>query len=487
MNKLSLDVFYSSIFAFLAVVFNFWLIKEAEFVLSAVLLSVFLLIRRVAPTFSNLSQLGCSQALIRFSSINKDDKEKVKIYFFISVALWFLSLSVLFLTYVFFKDAVGKLLLPEVKNANTYLYFTFIYIAVLHLSYLILPYFLNLRRILLYNIINILNASVIMIIVFYFIRDKGNLIAVLEMALYTMCVLQICCLVYIIFKLQLYRLPPKTALKKEGRLFLLYGLPRSIMTFLDMFLITIGSLLIKNDKEIIGSFLIAITLSRVILIVLQPLSLLSSIIVGHSADENKHKKTLNLMFGGILYSSIVVIIILYNWIEILISYWLNKPETIADVVIIFKILVFGLIPYCIFQGLKGIIEIRFFKPLNLFSMGVGLVIHVVLYFVLIQFYNGLIGLSISLMLAFVVMGAMSLYWCRNEFNALKYFKFIQLLLISGVLFVVNYYINKYYPYLIGLIVSVLITGIGFLCFVFLSKSEFINDVLKTFNFKKNEK
>jgi len=483
MNKLSLDVFYSSIFAFLAVIFNFWLIKEAELVFSAILLSIFLLIRRIAPTFSNLSQLGCSQALIRFSSINKDDKEKLKIYFFISVTLWFLSLSVLFITYIFFKDAVCKLLLPEVKNANTYLYFTFIYIAVLHLSYLILPYFLNLRRILLYNIINILNASVIMIVVFYFIKDKGNLIAMLEMALYTMSVLQIGCLIYIIFKLQLYKPPKKKALKKEGKQFLLYGLPRSVMTFLDMFLITIGSLLIKNDKEIIGSFLIAITLSRVILIVLQPLSLLSSVIVGHSANENKHKKTLNLMFGGILYSSIVVIIILYNWIEVLISYWLTKPETIKDVVIIFKILVFGLIPYCIFQGLKGIIEIRFFKPLNLFSLIVGLIIHVLIYFVLIQFYTNLIALSISLMFAFIVMGGMSLYWCRNEFNTLKYFKFIQLVLMSGVLFVVNYYINNYYPNLLGLIISTIITGIGFLGFVFLSKSEFINDVLKTFNLK----
>ncbi|WP_299883678.1 hypothetical protein [uncultured Lacinutrix sp.] len=484
MNKLSLDVFFSSFFAFLAVAFNFWLIKEAELVFSAVLLSVFLLIRRIAPTFSNLSQLGCSQALIRFSSINKDDKEKVKIYFFISIMLWLLSVSVLCLVYLFFKDTISKLLLPEIKNANEYLYFTFIYIAVLHLSYLILPYFLNLRRILLYNIISVLNASVILLIVFYLIKDKGNLITILKTALYIMGVLQISCLVYIIFKLQLYKLPSKLAVKKEGSQFMLYGLPRSVMTFLDMFLLTIGSLLIKNDKEIVGSFLIAITLSRVILIVLQPLSLLSSIIVGHSKDDDKHKKTLNLMFGGILYSSVIVIILLYNWIETLISYWLTKPETIADVVIIFRILVFGLIPYCMFQGLKGIIEIRFFKPLNLFSLIIGLIVHVIAYFILNQFYSILIALSASLMFAFIVMGLMSLYWCRKEFNSLKYFKFTYLVLISVILFIINYYINKVYPDFIGLIVSTLITGIGFLGFVFLSKSEFTNDVFKTFKLRK---
>lgn len=484
MNKLSLDVLFSSLFAFLAVIFNFWLIKEAELVFSAALLSIFLLIRRLAPTFSNLSQLGCSQALIRFSSINKDDKEKIKTYFFISIILWLISLCVLFIIYLFFRDTISRLLLPKVEDANTYLLFTFIYIAILHLSYLILPYFLNLRRILLYNIISVLNASVIMLLVFYFIKDKSNLITVLKTALFLMCILQASCLTYIIIKLKLYKWPIKGMMKKEGKQFLRYGLPRSAMTFLDMFLLTIGSLLIKNDDQIVGSFLIAITLSRVILIVLQPLSLLSSIIVGHSKDDDKHKKTLNLMFGGILYSSVIVIIILYNWIEILISYWLTKPETISDVVIVFRILVFGLIPYCMFQGLKGIIEIRFFRPLNLFSMIIGLVVHVIIYFILNQFYTILIALSVSLMLAFIVMGLMSLYWSRKELNSLKYFKFTHLLLVSVILFVINYYINKFYPDVIGLIISILITGTGFLGFVFLSKSKFTNDVLKTFNLKK---
>ena len=78
MNKLSKDLFFSTGFALLNVVLNFWLIKEAEYLLSALALSVFLVMRRVVPTFANLSQLGTSQALIRYASINKDHPRKIK-------------------------------------------------------------------------------------------------------------------------------------------------------------------------------------------------------------------------------------------------------------------------------------------------------------------------------------------------------------------------------------------------------------------------
>ncbi len=483
MNKISLDVIVSTLFAVLAVLFNFWLIKEAEFYLSTALLGTFMLIRRLAPTFSNLSQLGCSQALIRFTSLNKDDAPKIKTYFFISFGFWAIGAVVLWLFYTFFSEAIGALLLPNIENRDDYLALTFVYISILHLSYLILPYFLNLRRILLYNMINVLNASLILLAVFLVMGKAENLFEILRISLTLMAVFQLLLLGYIIIGLRLYRPPTKELLIKEGRSFFKYGLPRSAMTFLELFMLTVGSLLVKEDHKMVGSFLIAITLARVVLIILQPISLLSSVIVGHNNDTDKPKKTLNLLFGGIIYSSVFVIIIMYNWIDVLIRFWLTNETIIVDVVYIFKIVVFGLIPYCIFQGLKGFIEIRFFKPLNLFSIAMATLIHIVFFFILKQFYDPLLALSISLMMAFVIMGALSFYWCRKDLNSHNYFKFTYLLAISIVLFIVNYYINSYLLNIIGLIAAVLITGLGFLVFLVYGKSEFVKDTLGTFKFK----
>ncbi|MFK7813237.1 MAG: hypothetical protein AB8B59_12125 [Maribacter sp.] len=483
MNKISLDVLFSSLFAVLAVLFNFWLIKEAEFYLSAALLGTFMLIRRLAPTFSNLSQLGCSQSLIRFTSLNKDDTEKIKSYFFISITLWFVSAVILVFLYTFFSETIGKLLLPDVSNRNSYLALTFVYISILHLSYLILPYFLNLRNILVYNIINMMNASLVMLAVFLFVANSDNLIEILSLSLTIMAIVQVLILGYIILKLKLYTFPSKKMLQSESRSFFKYGLPRAAMTFLEMFMLTVGSLLVKKDYELVGSFLIAITLARVVLIILQPISMLSSVIVGHNNDTDKPKKTLNLLFGGIIYSSVLVIIIMYNWIDVLIRFWLTKEDTIIDVVFVFKILVFGLVPYCIFQGLKGFIEIRFFKPLNLFSIAIATAVHIILFLVLRHFYDTLMSLSLSLMVAFVVMGLWSYYWCRKDINSHSYFKFIFFFVVALVLFSTNYFVNLYLPNFIGLIIALTLTGIGFLGFLLFGRIAFVKDVLNTFKFK----
>ena len=480
MNKISLDVLFSSLFAVLAVLFNFWLIKEAEFYLSTALLGVFMLIRRLAPTFSNLSQLGCSQALTRFMSLNKDDGGKIKNYYAISVSIWLLSVLAQLFLYSFFKENIGKLLLPDTENRDTYLALTFVYISILHLSYIILPYFLNLRKILVYNIINMMNASLIMLAVFLVLGNSENLIDVLGISLCFMGLMQLIFLSYIVAKLKLYRLPSKEQLQIEGTSFLKYGLPRAGMTFFEMFMLTVGSLLVKEDQEVVGSFLIAITLARVVLIILQPISLLSSVIVGHNSETDKPKKTLNLLFGGIIYSSTLVIVVLYNWIDLLIRFWLTKESIITDVIAVFKILVFGLLPYCIFQGLKGFIEIRFFKPVNLFTIAMATLIHVVLFFLFKGLYSTLSALALSLMAAFVCMGLCSFYWCRKDINGHDYFKLLYFAGVTLLLFLANYFINRYLPNVLGLTLALLFTVFVIFTFIFYGKVAFVKDVLSTF-------
>ncbi len=492
MNKLSKDIIISTVFPFLNVLLNFWLIKEAEYLLSALALSVFLIMRRVVPTFTNLSQLGTSQALIRFVSINKDDEDKIKTYFAISFTIWIISSLLLAMLYFGFGAKLGIFLYDEIQEAqNVKLYFllTVWYISIVHLSYLVQPYFLAKRKVFLYNIINMLNASLILLVVIKLVSATGlpesigelvgrvDLTTILVRTLIVMSGLQLCLMIHIIIQLKIYNYPTLNKIKSYGKEFMLYGIPRSVITFADMFLLTVSAFMISNGKEEITAFLLALTLARIVLIVLQPVSKLSSVIVGNNNSEERQKTAINLMTGTTLYGTLLLIIILYNWLNVLIDYWLSDAERITQVLAAFKILALGLIPYAIFHGLKGIIEIKFFKPYNLFSIIIAIVLHVGLYYLLEGHYEKHIALSISLMIGFVALGVATAYWCRKDFNGYKYYRLEILLLLGFVLFVINYYINAIYPNIYACILSVIGTTVMYTVVLLFSKVKFLNETI----------
>ena len=493
MNKLSKDLFFSTGFAVLNVLLNFWLIKEAEYLLSALALSIFLVMRRVVPTFTNLSQLGTSQALIRYASINKNDKDKIKTYFAISFTIWACSCIVLMLLYVGFGSKLGSLIYNEVEGADNfepYFLITVWYIAIIHLSYLVQPYFLVQRKIFLYNVINMINASLILLVVIKYVATISNageivnsivvkidLSQYLQYALIVMSIVQVTLMVYIIIQLKIYNYPSVEKLKAYGKEFIQYGLPRSAMTFSDMFLLTVSAFMITDGSEDITAFLLALTLARIVLIVLQPISKLSSVIVGNNNSPERQKTAVNLMTGTIIYSTFLLVIILYNWLDVLIQYWISDPDRIINVLYAFKILAFGLIPYSIFHGLKGIIEIKFFRPFNLFSILIAIAFHTILFYALQDSYGNLFALSFSLMVGFVSLGIATLYWCRKDFNSFKYFRLEILIIVGIILFAINFYINSIYPNIIACMVCVIASTGIYAGILFFSKVKFISETI----------
>jgi len=485
MNKLSRDLFFSSAFSVLNVLLNMWLIKEAEFILSAMALGVFLLMRRVSATFTNLSQLGTSQGIVRFVSLNKNDKEKKKTYFFISFIGWFASVLILIGLCFFLGQYLGEITYNENENSKMYMLLTLWYIAILHLSYLVQPYFLTQRKIITYNIISTLNASVILIFVFFYFSKNANLDTILYSALFIMSVLQIALMLYIIFKLKLYETPSKKQIKQELKPFYTYSIPRSVITFSDMFLLTIGSLLVSKDETIIASFLIALVLSRMVLVVLQPVSKLSSVIIGNNSAVEKQKQAINLMSGAIIYLTLLFVILLSTWLDVLLGLWLTNPETISNVLYAFSFIAFGLLPYAFFQGLKGVIEIKFFKPYNLYSLVIAIAIHVVLFIVLKNYYNTLLSLSISLALAFISLGITTVIWCRKDFFGNRYFRFEVLIILGVILFTANFFANQYFNNLIGFVLCSLLSVVIYALILFKAKPLFIKEAINILLKKNN--
>ncbi|MBC8755337.1 hypothetical protein H2O64_11670 [Kordia sp. YSTF-M3] len=480
MNKLSKDVIISTVFSLLNVLFNFWLIKEAEYVFSLAHLGIFLYVRRIASTFSNFVQLGTSQALIRFTSIEKDNAQKIKIYHIISIAIWLMVLGALVGIYTTFHPFLSSYFFPNSIHAISYLKITFVYISMLHLSYVVVPYFLNLRKIFIYNLIQLLAASLVMLLVFKYVGVSITILLLFHYSLSIIFLLLFLLLIYLIFKLKLYIFPKFDDIKSEGKQFLKYGLPRATIPFSDMLLLTIGAMLIQGNEDIIGGFLVAITLSRAILIILQPVSLLSAVISGHGNSEEKHTQIVNLLVGGTIYIAIIAAILMYNWIDVLLPYWLKNEETIKLVTYIFKLLALGLVPYALFQALKGIIEIKYLKPLNLYTLLIGICSHVVLYYVFSVWFDTIKSVSLSLMISFILLGTFSLYWNRKYLYSHKYFSLFPLLILNVILFIINFTAHSWYPTIEGFLLSGFISGILFLIYCKTIKSAFLQETLKIF-------
>ncbi|MBC8755338.1 hypothetical protein H2O64_11675 [Kordia sp. YSTF-M3] len=493
MNKLGKDLFFSTGFAVLNVLLNFWLMKEAEYLLSALALSVFLVMRRIVPTFANLTQLGTSLAILRYGSIFRDDKDKIRTYMAISFTIWIATCILLTILYFGFGSSLGSFIYDEVEGVNNfkpYFLLTIWYMATLHLSYLVQPYFLAQRKVLLYNLINMMNASFILLLVIKYITSTTNageivnlvmvkvdLSQYLMYALTIMSTIQLLFFFYIVFQLKLYNYPSIAKIKAYGKEFIQYGLPRAAMTFSDLFLLAVSAFMVTTGTEDITAFLLALTLARTVLIVLQPISKLSSVVVGNNNSEERQKTAVNLMTGTILYSTFLLVIIMYNWLDIFIQYWLSDPDRIVNVLYAFKILAFGLIPYSIFHGLKGIIEIKFFKPYNLFSILTAIAFHVILFYALKDAYGNLYALSFSLMIGFVSLGITTLYWCRKDFNGYKYFRLEILIVLGILLFALNFYINSLYPNVLACIICILVSTVIYGGVLFFSKVKFISETI----------
>ncbi|GAB1857454.1 hypothetical protein MHTCC0001_22900 [Flavobacteriaceae bacterium MHTCC 0001] len=478
MNKISKDLFFSVFFSVLNVIFNFWLIQQAEYLLAAVSLGVFMLMRRVVPTFANFGQLGTSQAIIRYVTLFNEYPEKVKTYFYISFVWWLICTSLFGIICLIFGEELGKLLYNTIEQGQQYFLYTVWYISILHLSYLVQPYFLTQRKIVRYNIINMLNASLIMIIVFKYFSFSVTINNLFTFSFFIMSILQLGLLTFIVIKLKIYRIPSITKVRSYGKEFYAYGIPRAVITFSDMLLLTIGALLVgKNGEEEIAAFLIALPLARIVLIVLQPISKLSSVIVGNNNSKEQQSAVVNLMTGTILYSTVLLLIILYNWLNVLIKFWLHNQVIINDVLYVFKILAIGIIPYSIFQGLKGVIEIKFYKPYNLYSLLISILLNITVFYVLLRYYDNLYSLSLSLTIAFVTLGLLTLYWCRKDFYNYKYYRFDVLIIIGIPLFWINKVVNIYYQNIYGCIICVMITTLIYILTIYLTKIRLIQDTL----------
>src|SRR5439155_12955132 len=118
--------------------------------------------------------------------------------------------------------------------------------------------------------------------------------------------------------------------------------------------------------------------------------------------------------------------------------WLRDPELAAGVSYYFSWLVWGILPVTLFQALRGIIEMRWFAPWNLYTLLSAAAAQVLVY----EVARGLLGetaaVRAALLTTFWTMGGLTLglldiSWWRP----LHYWGIGRLAGVSGVVALVN--------------------------------------------------
>ncbi len=234
--------------------------------------------------------------------------------------------------------------------------------------------------------------------------------------------------------------PDRNLLKGAVEDFRRYGLPRTFITFADMLILLIGPWLLRAHQEEAGYLLIALTLTRAIQAAIQPLTQVASVVTARLTGRHNDailSEGINLLFGTILYASTLLVAILVPWRDTLLWMWLGDTEVIKGVLFYFDALMWAIIPYAIFQGLKGVIEMRWVRPLNLYTLIVASIIYLGSYGILLNFTGLSKAVRGSTLLAFIVLGVGSLACCRGYLRPSNYWGIYRLCLAAAGLVALN--------------------------------------------------
>ncbi len=440
-NKIRIDIVVNIIFSIIKAFCLMYVIRIASNTFTQAALGSFLLARRNSNTGANLLQMGMSQTIKRNIAKNAEDKNSSQ---FVVYALhgW-VAIAVVTIPIVLLSlDFLRNIIYPNTNFGGELVLWTWILLIAFILDFIVVSTFMARRMVISANIVEFVNVAGFIILVFLF--NKGLNLEPYEVIMWQSCGIIIFSCIFIMLYLYRQKVSIKIDISQRDSIlkeFIKYGLPRGFITFFDMLLLLIMPWLLREDPEQAGYLLIAFTVVKIIQTVINPVSQIVSVTVARFAGENKDhliEKGIRLMVGATLYSSILIVACLLPWMELLTTDWLKNTEVSSGVLNYIIILLIATIPLSVFQGLKSTIEMIWYKPYNLYSLMAGIGVQYLSFIIIRDKIGNIIAANISILLSFVIIGAMSIYWIRQYIRTMKYFGFNKLILMASILGTMNY-------------------------------------------------
>ncbi len=485
-KKIYYDYVISFVFSLIKPVGVLWMIQLAEHSLTPVILGVFLFSRRLSNSGAALVQLGTSQTLMKYVAANNSHITEKRSYVIFALLL-FLIIFIISVVFTYFMDSsLDNIFYPDTNVPEAFSLWTIILLFAYVINFISISLLIAERHIFTFNLFQLLSNSGLLIAYFLFIGTSFDLLSLMKFQALTIFSLSVLALFYFFYKTRKASWPNKKKWRNIRKNFLHYGIPRGFISFLDMALFFIGPWLLRNDMAQAGYLIIALSVIKLTQALVLPVGQLSGIIISHYSDvknEQYLQTFIQVLFGIMLIASILVMPFISSWVELFLGVWLRENNTGPAVSVYLSILIWGIIPYSIYQILYSIIDMHWDKAWNFYILSAG----IFSFFILFAFLNGIFNPSLAVSISFVIvlwiMGIMSSIVVFPYLKNMQNIGLWQLTLVTLLLFSINYFFSRepgIYPFIFSLLLS--FATITF--YLITSKSPYLEFVFRVFRSKK---
>jgi hypothetical protein len=468
-GRIKADVAINVCFMVLNSVALMWAVRTASIVFAPATLGAFLLARRLSSICANFLQLGMSQTLMRYLPMNADAPAQRRRYVLTACVLWAgISLGITPLLGVLNDHAAARAF-PGVEEAHALAKWGLILALVMVLQLIVHATLLAERRMLFAKTVEFVSVSVFLLWPLLLLGGQGPA-AVLEFqAVGIGAISLISLLVYLFLPHERVEFEASDW-SKTTVTFLTYGVPRGLITGFDAGILAIGPWLLRTTPEQAGYLVIALMLVQFIQAALNPVTQVASVVaarfVGRN-DQSSLRNEIRLLLGVVTYATILGSAIFVPWSGSVLRAWLKDPTVVAGVQSYVSWLALGLVPVAIYQGMRGIIEMRWFGPRNLLTLILAGVAHLGTYAVLLETLGPAAAVKVSLVITLWILGILTLVWLGPSFlRPLRYWGLVRLMVGAVVLLALNEWFARG-PHTIGaglstgISVAIIAVALGF--------------------------
>lgn len=416
-------------------------IRAAGHLFPVVELGIFLIVRRYADSLSNLIQLGMPLGLKRYLSLVADrDRHRSFILLATTMVLgssaaWLIvgqCLSATWLATLFPANTPTAIVLVTIGLA-----------AALALNNLALSSLTAYRRYVWLNVVNFANGSGWMLVALFLYRRTPTVVAVLGFHAAASATLS--CLTLGTLYLTALSIPKPEAApaaKPGSRLheLIAYGLPRTPGPFVETLVLSAALWLLRGEPAEAGYLAIALSLLRIVNAAVMPISDVAAVATAGFVGRDQRasiERGVTLMLGSLLYSSTIAACIGLPWIKFGLHLWLGNPALEVGALGACTVATALAVPFTLFQGLKGQVDMIWPAPRNLYSAICAIVALFGAWVAVKSQFSMMTATLIALTCAIGVLAAVTLLWLRPYLAPRFYFDASRLTALGGTVIAAN--------------------------------------------------
>jgi len=415
-------------------------IRQADHLLTAEALGLLMIARRLSGTGSSLAQLGTSQTLIRYVGLNARNPAAKRRYVVFAAGVWGVLAAVALPATLAFQHPLAALCFPGAPDGpamvvwSVALMLSMVGILVAHST------LLAEQRMVWAGVVTGMEVGGFFLGLLLVLGSRStplNLVAGQAMGATALSAAVVAWYCQGPSRARGGGAVPWRVVRED---FVGYGLPRGVISGLDMSVLVIGPWLLRTDPKQAGSLLIALTMLRVLNALLGPITKLTSALTARyvgSGDEGSIERAVKMLFGMAFIASVLFTAALVPWRDQLLRLWLAKPETIAGTSVHFSVLCWSVLPLSLFYALRGAIEMRWKTPYNLYTLLTAISVHFAVYYGCLGAMPQPAAVRAGITACLWVMGILTVVWARRYLKPLAYWGLPQVGAVSVAVYALN--------------------------------------------------